>query len=113
MEEDFKLLTPGQSDSASFSLLAAAFWQRDIITVVAAIPPHPVKGLWLLCWWVIHITEPDAQIPETTFYCCIKAARARGAGPRQSSSERKQMSRELLARFHSRDVKGEVNCYFC
>lgn len=70
-----ELLTAAQTDFASFS-----FWQSDIITVMAAISPlsfffFPVKELWLLCWWVIHITEPDAQIPETSFYCCIKAER--------------------------------------
>ena len=34
------------------------------------------KELWLLCWWVIHILERDAQIPETSYYCCIKCWRA-------------------------------------
>lgn len=55
------------------------------------IPPpfffFPVKELWLLCWWVIHITEADAQIPETSFYCCIKAVRARGDGLQKTSLE--------------------------
>ena len=41
-----------------------------------------------MCWWVIHITEADAQIPETSFYCCIKAVRARGDGLRKTSLEK-------------------------
>lgn len=87
-----ELVTPARTDFASLSLLAAQFWQCDIIAVVAAISPplfffFPVKELWLLCWWVIHITEADAQIPETSFYCCIKAVRARGDGLRKTSLE--------------------------
>ena len=86
-----ELVTPAQTDFASLSLLAAQFWQCDIIAVVAAISPlffFPVKELWFLCWWVIHITEADAQIPETSFYCCIKAVRARGDGLRKTSLEK-------------------------
>lgn len=52
------------------------------MAAISTPPPHfffpsTVRGSWLLCWWVIHITEPDAQIPETSFYCCIKAERVR------------------------------------
>ena len=116
-----ELVTPAPTDFASLSLLAAQFWQCDIIAVVAAISPpplfffFPVKELWLLCWWVIHITEADAQIPETSFYCCIKAVRARGDGLWKTSLEKNiwtgRKSEEVSTQCHSEDIKCQVNCF--
>lgn len=66
------------------------------------IPPFLVKELWLLCWWVIHITERDAQIPETSYYCCIKcweAERAREDGLWWTSTVELQEMRAQLKGF--------------
>lgn len=56
-------------------------------TSLAAMPFYfflLVRGSWLLCWQVIQSTEPDAQIPETSFYCCTKAAGMGGDGQLQT-----------------------------
>lgn len=46
--------------------------QNDIITVAGASTSSYQESFGFLCWWVIHITKRDAQIPETSYYCCIK-----------------------------------------
>lgn len=71
------------------SLRAAQFWQSDIITVTAAIAPLFSFFLFQprgsgVCAGGSFTSESDAQIPETSFHCCIKAARARGDGMKKN-----------------------------
>lgn len=54
-------------------------WHFSQVTSSQSWQPYPLlfsvdDGLQLLCWWVIHITEADAQSPETTFFCCLKGS---------------------------------------
>lgn len=78
-------LTQWRSGGAFFFFFPAApSWQSDHIPVMAATATLESGGLGFCAGGSLKAQSTDAEIPETSFYCCIKAERQSGDGPLRS-----------------------------
>lgn len=116
-----ELVTPARTDFASLSLLAAQFWQCDIIAVVAAISPPPFfffSSQGALAFVLVGHSHHRGwrTDPGNKFLLLHKGCEGERGWATEDQLGNKNIwtgskTEEVSTHFHSQDIKYQVNCF--